>query len=147
MRNLFNGFGLKVVHNNTPTHFNIHTLLDIFVVNCKIRLNLSNQFWTPGISNHDFIVASFNIDLMPHDKSFQFSYYKSINVDSLLAEVDLINSDHIFALQDINYQVCRLTEAILGLFRKHVPVRTVKLKVSSIIYRLGIPRKSSIFFS
>lgn len=127
----FRDFDLRVIHNNSPTHFNIYvddTLLDYFVINSKIKLNLSSQFWFPTVSHHALIFVSLDLHCEVNPVSFEYRDYKSIDAAALLLDAEQISSDAIFASSNIDSQLHLFNTAVQNLYAKHVPIRTFKQK-------------------
>jgi len=54
--------------------------------------------------------------------------FKNVNIDNVLSDANITPWENIYALNNIDSKVSLFNSYLLGLFDKHAPVRTVKLK-------------------
>lgn len=123
----FNDYGLSIHTNNLPTHFdtfhNSQSLLDFFLLSNPGAVEVSDQFWAPGISKHAFIFLSINLPVRDSTPSFVFRDFKSVKPESLLTDAFLCDLSCMYNTANIDEQVHILNANILSLFNHHVPLK------------------------
>lgn len=122
-----------VVRNSFPTRFAPHSnpsLLDLLIVSDASNVLLFDQIALEGISDHDLLFCSYNIDFshIPIPHTYSYRDFKSINVHSLHREASAIPWEHCMYLENANSKLNCFQLQIEELFNKHVPVRMVQIK-------------------
>ena len=126
---LFTTYSMTVL-GTEPTHFYDGgcSQLDLLVTNRPDVVTTFHQVSVPGLSKHDLIFCSLNIDICPTTPISEGSYYDYVNFDSAALR-DCINDVSWDVFYDID-NVDQLTEffdnSILAVHDSCIPKRTIK---------------------
>ena len=125
--------GLKII-NSWPTRYAPHSrpsLLDVMIASNDRLTNHIDQFPMAGISDHEMLFYSYNIDLNNVSRTqIQFRDFNSIDIASLHHNSACVKWNDVYYYPDVNDKVECLSLNINYLFEKHVPFRTIKIKSS-----------------
>ncbi|XP_075150771.1 uncharacterized protein LOC142224879 [Haematobia irritans] len=130
MRSVCGRMGLEIIHNCLPTHFNLCTqrcsLLDYYLVSDPGMVTNFSQFQFPALNSyHALISLSVAIVAEKDSEIFLIRDYRNFNLD--LCERDFGRIDFLeMYRQDVNYQVEFMTQHVMDLFNRHVPLRRIR---------------------
>ena len=81
--------GLDPVNLTTPTHFTTSssTLLDMFFVTNRLKVQLYDQIAVPQFSKHDLIFLSYDAKFDRTNTSFTYRNFKNINIVNLCQSI------------------------------------------------------------
>lgn len=122
-----------VVKNSYPTRYAPNSnpsLLDLLIVSDASNVLLFDQLALEGISDHDLLFCSYNIDFshVPFPHSYTYRDFKSIDVHSLHREACAIPWEHCMYLENANNKLNFFQSQIEDLFNNHVPLRRVQVR-------------------
>lgn len=124
--------GLTVM-NRYPTRYAPNdppSLLDLLVVSNPSNVLLMDQLSLEGLSDHDLLYCTYNIDFS-HSQvplTFQYRDVKSVNISSLSCDAYCAPWDGCKYLSNIDDKLDFVQSIIAELFEAHVPLKTVRIR-------------------
>lgn len=129
----FKALNLSPVNHSTPTHFTKESssLLDLYLASDVGRVMLYTQLLAPGFSKHDLIFVSLDIACRVDQQIYQYRDYKNLNISELVRDLNCIDWNSIYLMENVNQQICFLRHNVNQLFDIHVPLKTRLIKHTS----------------
>ncbi|XP_065363218.1 uncharacterized protein LOC135956608 [Calliphora vicina] len=119
MLSMCNRLHLTYAHNSLPTHFDTRTsstsLLDFFLLSPSLDVRTSNQMLCPGISNHAFIFATFNLPNLVCDDMVEYRNYSAIDMMRMDEEASLSDYNQVFGSNDVDVQLSGFMSNVFAL--------------------------------
>lgn len=117
-----------VIMNQHATRFAPNckpSLLDLVCVGDFKYVNHNEQLSLAGISDHDLLFLSYNINLRKSDvaRELVFRDFKNIDISSLDKGASSTNWESIWFLADVNDKLKHFNMFVNSLFEKHIPLR------------------------
>lgn len=127
--------GLFVV-NKYATRFGPNSKPSLLDVTCVVDMKNVNHFEQlslPGVSDHDMLFLSYNIEFnATKTESFTtFRDFKRVDFVQLTTEAALLPWHDCFAITDINDKLQHFTMLINYLYDKYIPLKRIKIKNTS----------------
>lgn len=128
-KNVCDRLGLEVIHNNTPTHFDLRwnssSLIDFFLVSSSNFVKYRNQFWVPGISHHACVFISIDVSKEVSNQEVFVRDYNNINSQQLVMDICQTDFSYLYSTSDPNLQVIFINNLITNLYNTHVPLKRI----------------------
>lgn len=128
LETMFNNVALSIFPSNEPTHFSstTNTLLDIYVTGAVDKIKFFNQISFPGISDHDFIFISYDIDpTYVEPEPIYYRDYNNIDMAKLWEEAYSLEWTEMYSCTDIDSMTNIFSNNILQLFENNVRLKRV----------------------
>lgn len=122
----FQTLGLLPTNTTVPTHFTTtsSSLLDVFFVSRKSKIQLYDQLSAPGFSKHDLIFLTYDLDVNQQSSNITYRDFKNINWNLLHQHVEEISWDTIYRLDSVDDQLEFFQNNITAIYNNCVPVKT-----------------------
>lgn len=131
LRNIFQSVNLSVLPLDA-THHNIDspdTWLDLILVSSPEHVLKHGNILAPGFSRHDLIFTSYKLkQCKPKPSVIQMRNFTKIDVDCLRLDAQNLDFSPVFNSDSIDDKVFLYNSAIIGLFDKHAPINSVRLR-------------------
>lgn len=127
-----NSLGLTPVNTTTPTHYSrsSNSLIDLVFVNDLSKVLLYDQLSASVFSDHDLLFITYDLCLKKESMSYTYRDFRNINYNLFNMQLENIDWNQIFIIDDVNAQLRFLQENVIQLMDICVPLQTKFLKAN-----------------
>lgn len=126
LNNLSN-LSLSVVNTVIPTRYSKtrNSLLDLFLTTSEYDIEHSfGQVSIPGVSDHDLIYISINLNYKQNKHKIVYRDFKNINFNLLRFDASQLPWSNMFFMSSIDEKISHLNSLTTSLFEKHVHIKS-----------------------